>query len=114
MSAGTPYSDQDKDALHILPLSVVPLVTPGLSKAKLIKNARLDGVIELFQGEEIGSGQIAPADLDRVFHFDSTNERDLDMVINLSELASYDVFSLRIELRKLDIEVDEWAAPNGS
>lgn len=107
MSAETPYTDQDKDALHILPLSVVPLATPGLSKAKLIKNARLEGVIELFSGEEIGSGQIAPSDLDRVFHFDSSNERDLDLVMNLSELASYDVFSLRIELRKLDIEVDE-------
>ena len=50
--------DSDRDALHILPLSILPFQTPSLSRAKLIKNARLNSVVELFKGQGIGSGQM--------------------------------------------------------
>ena len=102
-----PYLDSDRDALHILPLAMIPLATPGLAKARLIKNARLEGMVELFRGEQTGSGQILPCDLVRVFHFDESNQKDLDLVETLAELPSYDVFSLRINLRRLEVEVDE-------
>lgn len=96
-----------KDSLHILPLSGLPLITPGLKRARLIKNSHLEGVVELFADSQSGSGQVAPEDLPQVFHFDADNQRDLPMIKNLSQLSSYDVYSLRVELRRLGIEVDD-------
>lgn len=101
-------SDPDKDSLHILPLAVVPLQTPGLAKAKLIKNSRLEGMVELFSGKETGSGQVLPDELERVFHFDDDNRSDLDLIRTLGELPSFDVYSLRVELRRLGIPVDDF------
>lgn len=99
--------DQDKDALHILPLATLPLATPGLAGARLLKSADLQGVIELFSGDGMGSGQIAPEELPKAFDF-SAQERYADLAVlqKLSELPSYDVYSLRLELRKLEIDVD--------
>lgn len=99
--------EADRDTLHVLPLVTVPLVTPGLQKARLIKNTRLEGVVELFHGAETGSGQIRPDDLPKTFEFGDHNRQDLVLVEALSRLPSYDVFSLRGELRKLKLEVDE-------
>jgi hypothetical protein len=56
-------SDNDRDSLHILPLNILPLDTPSLNRAKLIKNVRLDSVIEMFTDEDTGSGQIDIEDL---------------------------------------------------
>ena len=98
--------DAEKDSLYILPLSMLPLVTKGLRKARLIKNARMEGMVELFSGEATGSGQIPPHDLVLVFHFDERNAKDLEIIKQIADLPSYDIFSLRIELRKLEIQVD--------
>ena len=107
--AEPPLTDeQDKDALHILPLAMVPLQTPGLAKAKLVKNSRLEGMVELFSGKETGSGQVPPDELMRVFHFDDSNRDDLDLIRTLGELPSFDVYSLRVELRRLGIPVDHF------
>ena len=38
----------DRDSLHIRPLGDLPMETPGLASARLIKNSRLQGVIEVF------------------------------------------------------------------
>lgn len=100
-------SVQDQDALHILPLSTVPLATPSLRQARLIKNVRLEGVVELFNDASTGSGQIEPADLNKVFDFSGDRAQDLEIVESLSTLPSYDVYSLRMSLRHLGIEVDE-------
>ncbi|HIC79394.1 MAG TPA: hypothetical protein EYP07_00310 [Kiloniellaceae bacterium] len=96
----------DRDSLHILPLSIVPLATPGLKRARLVKNARLEGMVELFAGAHTGSGQIAPTDLPGIFEFDSRNQKDVQLVKILSQLSSYDVYSLRVEMRRLGIEID--------
>lgn len=105
MIAGSDESDQD--ALHILPLSFLPLKTKGLQQARMIKNARFEGVIELFSGQDMGSGQIRPKDLPGIFHFDDRNRSDLKVVAALAELPSYDVYSLRLELRRLGIKVND-------
>ncbi len=39
----------ERDALHILPLEFLPIQTPGLKRARMIKNARLMSVVELFK-----------------------------------------------------------------
>jgi len=86
---------------------MVPLATPSLRKARLIKNVRLQGVVELFNDSSTGSGQIDPGDLKLVYDFSGDRAGDLDIIENLSALPSYDVYSLRMSLRHLGIPVDK-------
>ena len=97
--AGVKAFTNDQDAIDILPLSIVPLRTTSLRKARIIKNSRLEGMVELFSEKESGSGQIRPRDLPSVFEFREDNEQDLDIVKRLCGLSSYDVYSLRVLLR---------------
>lgn len=98
--------DDDRDALYILPLSHIPLEMEGLKKARLIKNPRLEGMVELFSGSTTGSGQIGPSGLYQMFDFDREPHPDVETIRKLSELPSYDVYSLRIQLRRMGIEVE--------
>lgn len=102
--------DEEMDSLHILPLSIIPLTLKGLKSARLIKNSKLQGVVELFSDRDTGSGQIEPSELDKVFEFGEENKQDLRIIENLCKLSSYDVYSLRIELRNLGIEVNKETA----
>ncbi len=64
---GRNKEELDQDALHILPLEILPVETPGLKRARLIKNVRLDSVVELFREADTGSGQVHPSKLAPVF-----------------------------------------------
>lgn len=98
----------DMDSIHILPLSIIPFETPGLKRARLIKNSALESVIELYQDESSGSGQVAPEKLDQVFRWTGNEGYEDQRIANsLAALNSYDVYCLRIDLRRLGIEVDE-------
>ncbi len=66
-------SDTDRDSLHTLPLSILPLETPSLARARLIKNVRLNSVIELFTDKDTGSGQIDIEDLPHQFNWDMSD-----------------------------------------
>ena len=101
---------EDMDSLHALPLSIIPLRTAGLRRARLVKNMQLEGRVELFSGAGSGSGQIDPQELSKVFEFNDENGSDLGIMMRLSELPSYDVYSLRVSLRKAGINVDNHAA----
>ncbi|MGB0681270.1 MAG: hypothetical protein ACPGOV_01105 [Magnetovibrionaceae bacterium] len=102
----------DRDSLHILPLKILPIDTPGLKHARLIKNVRLESAIELFREEGSGSGQLKVEDLPAEFGWErsalSTN-KDLIMLRLLQDLPSFDVYSLRISLRQQGIEVNHVA-----
>ncbi len=98
---------QANDSLHVLPLNIIPLETQALRDARLTKNARLEGVVELFSDRQTGSGQIYPHALNEFFDFRGDCRKDYDVILALGELPSYDVYSLRIELRELGIDVDE-------
>ncbi len=101
------FSDADRDSLHILPLAILPLKTPSLKRARLIKNHRLESVIELFTDAETGSGQLEIENLIQEFSWDpSEPPDDLILLRKLSKLHSYDVYSLRVTLREEGIEVD--------
>ncbi len=52
MLEGASVFRTDHDAIHILPLSTVPLETKGLKRARLVKNARLEGIVELFSAAD--------------------------------------------------------------
>ncbi|MBP2232389.1 hypothetical protein J2847_005718 [Azospirillum agricola] len=99
---------EGRDSLHILPLSIIPLETPGLRHARLIKNVRLETVAEVFNDAQTGSGQIGLDQLPACFGIDGpAMRRDLRKIMQIAEAASFDVYSLRLELRRLKIDVDE-------
>ena len=100
--------ESDMDAMHILPLNIIPLQTPSLRRARMIKNVRLESVIELFNDSGGGSGQIETTELGNTFGWPSSGQHpDERMIAALSELHSFDVYSLRIQLRKLGIKVEQ-------
>jgi len=99
-------TEQRDDSLHILPLAILPLATPALKRARLVKNTRLEGVVELFNDEDTGAGQIPPDALDTVIQVDDAGRADIRTVTALGLLGSYDVYSLRIEVRRLGIDID--------
>lgn len=94
----------DMDSLHIMPLCVVPFSTRALKHARLLKNSRLESVVEMFHGPRTGSGQVDPMQLAPILDWAGKDgEEDLRVVCALSKLNSYDVYGLRVELRNLNI-----------
>ena len=101
-------SDEDRDSLHVLPLSVLPFETSSLRRARLIKNVRLKSVVELFSDKDTGSGQIDIEDIPNEFGWNMSDPpADMTMLRKVGNLPSYDVYSLRISLRELDIKVND-------
>lgn len=102
---------RDNDSLYVMPLRIVPFETPALRYGRLIKNAALRPAIEVFNSEDGGSGQILIEDIDPEFgqkHFGwSKNEvsPDLEILGKLARLTSYDVYSLRVLFRELQIPI---------
>jgi hypothetical protein len=104
-------TDSDMDSIFILPLSIIPLETPALQSAKLIKNVRLKSVVEIFSDSQTGSGQVDVEQLGHMFGWpEDQMHPDLAILRRLSLLPSYDVYSLRISLREHGIPVNDFAA----
>ena len=100
--------ENERDSLHILPLEILPLETTGLKRARMIKNARLRSVIELFKDENSGSGQLEVEDLPQEFLWDDTgNNPDMLLMRKVASMPSYDIFSLRVALRQININVND-------
>lgn len=100
---------EQRDSLHVLPLSMLPIETPALRRASLVKNSHLETAIELFSSKESGAGQIAIPEL--ADYFQDVDKKLLDPDITklrrLDQMPSFDVYSCRISLRALDIEVND-------
>jgi hypothetical protein len=106
-----PIADSDMDSMFVLPLSIIPLQTPALQSAKLIKNVRLRSVIEIFADTQTGSGQVEVEALPAMFGWPTDAlHPDLAVVRRLALLPSYDVYSLRISLREHGIPVNDYSA----
>lgn len=101
------FYDSDMDALHILPLSILPFENPFFAHTRMIKNTDLDSVIEVFSDKKTGSGQFT---IDGIAHelgwAPGHPPPDLILLKKLTKIPSYDVFSLRILLRKHGIRVN--------
>jgi hypothetical protein len=111
LDEGLTISDVDRDSLHILPLTMLPLKTAGLKRARMIKNARLESVVELFIDRKAGSGQIPVNDVGREFSWPADKPNaDLFLLRRLAPLPSYDVYSLRIQFRDLSVPLDDVSA----
>jgi hypothetical protein len=102
---------ESMDSLHSVPLSIMPSETPGVSKALMIKNAQLASAVELFRDSTAGSGQAPIPQLDGFFQdVDGALYRDIATLSSLAHLESFDVYSLRIELRRLDVGFENFDA----
>ncbi|MEX2614653.1 MAG: hypothetical protein WD767_01020 [Alphaproteobacteria bacterium] len=103
-----PISDFEKDSLHILPLAMIPLQSNALSRARLIKNAKLESMLEVFDDASAGSGQIHPDMIEQTFDIATGEEMDDGRKIRaLAKLNSFDVYSLRIQIRGLGIVLED-------
>jgi hypothetical protein len=94
------------DVMDKLPLALIPLSSATLGGARLVKNVRLDTMVEVHSGKTSGSLQIRPEDLRETYPRFAADQK---IISSLAALHSYDVFSLRMNLRKLGIGVDESA-----
>jgi len=101
----TPLRDFDRDSVHTLPLSIIPFQTKGLGRTRMIKNAKLESVIELFDDEKAGSGQIPVNAVKQVFA--NVETKDVKILTELAKCYSYDVYCLRIQLRNLGIPIQD-------
>ncbi|MDF1791276.1 MAG: hypothetical protein P1U88_05155 [Thalassobaculaceae bacterium] len=89
-----------------MPLRIVPLRLPGLARARLIKTSQLNSELELFNDGSTGAGLIRIKDLpDFIGASEEDLKADMDVLFELAELNSFDVFSLRNSLRDLKIDV---------
>ncbi len=105
--AVAPSDDEARDSLHMLPLSIIPLRTPGLLRSRMIKNVRLETVVEMFNDKSAGSGQVKVQAVPACFEsYKAEIEQDMEKLLRLSTANSFDVYSLRIELRRLKIDVN--------
>tara|TARA_B100000676_G_scaffold312161_1_gene385057 strand:+ start:3518 stop:4573 length:1056 start_codon:yes stop_codon:yes gene_type:complete len=102
--------ESDMDALHVLPLNIIPFELLGLKRAKLIKNVRLETVIEMFRDASTGSGQVRVEEAAKILGIaEEEPHPDLIKLRSLSDLNSFDVFTLRLELRNAGVALDEHA-----
>ncbi|MDJ0683342.1 MAG: hypothetical protein QNJ84_01435 [Alphaproteobacteria bacterium] len=103
--------DAVKDSLHLLGLNILPLKTPGLKRARLVKNSRLETMVELFNDAGgAGSGQVATGELAGFFpNEDEDLKSDLALIQRFDLVPSFDVYSIRIELRAMQIPIDDAA-----
>ena len=106
----SPSSVDDRDTLHTLPLSIMPLAKNTLKRARMIKNSRLESVIEVFKDKGIGSGQIQVESLPNQFSAEAIPPEDFALLRRLAVMPSYDVYSLRIGLRASGIVVNDVTA----
>lgn len=107
MSNNDDQFEQDNDSLYVMPLRILPLKSPSLQRARLIKDVHLNSAIELFHSKEGGSGQLYLSELDEEMFGDDPDRRDHDLRIleSVTKLHSFDVYSIRICLRESNIKV---------
>ncbi len=94
----------DGDAIDALPLAIIPLSNSSLRAARLVKNSRLETSLEIHNDPIAGSLQINPAD---VVQAQVGSAEDQKLLEKLAQLPSYDIYSLRTSLRRLNIPVDD-------
>lgn len=105
-----PLLDGDIDSLFVLPLNLIPFQTKRLLKGRLIKDSRLETAVEMMAGDSdgIGSGCVSVEDLPQMLDWkEGDGHPDYALIQKLAELHSYDVYSLRISLRKAGIPVND-------
>jgi len=103
-----PISDVDRDSLHTISISILPINRLALRRARLVKNARLEGVIELFNNAGSGSGQMTVSGVSKMLEIPvAPPDPDIALLKQVADLPSFDVYSLRILLRDAGIAIGD-------
>jgi hypothetical protein len=101
-------ADADMDSLHTLSLAILPVQHPTLKRARVIKNSRLDTVVEVFKDSGTGSGQIDIEKIQQEFGWPASPPNpDFVLLRKLALMPSYDVYSLRVLLRAEGVQVND-------
>lgn len=105
-------SDDDAAALDTvdqLPLSIIPLQSKTLRKAKLLKNSKLETVVEMYSDPLTGSLQIPTDDkLTEALGIGNSEAAENDKLIiqQLSQLESFDIYSMRSSLQRIGLDLE--------
>jgi hypothetical protein len=103
--------DEDRDSLHTLPIAILPIQTVIFRRSRIVKNSRLESVIEFFNGVGCGRGQL---DINGVAKFLALEQvpphPDVVLLRTICDLPSFDVYSLRISLRANNISIADKSA----
>ena len=76
----------------------------------MLKNSQCESMIEVFRDDETGSGQVDPSKVGTLLDWPKGEKHpDGVLVAKLGLLQSFDVYSLRINLRSLGIDVENIA-----
>ena len=111
MSEEQEEADFVKDSLHLLGMEILPLKMPGLRRARLVKNNQLLTMVELFKDEDAGSGQVLTEELPGFFPEGGDDfKSDLRLLKKFDLVPSFDVYSIRIALREMNIAVEDQEA----
>lgn len=104
-------SDQDRDSLHTLSISILPVQTKVFLRARMVKNSRLESVVELFSGTGCGRGQLDVLSVAKFLALEQIPlHPDVKLLQTISTLPSFDVYSLRILLREHQIAITDKTA----
>ena len=103
--------DEDRDSLHTLPIAILPIQTPVFRRSRIVKNSRLDSVIEFFSGVGCGRGQLDVSGVAKFLGLPQTPAHpDVALLKTVGDLPSFDVYSLRILLRAKNITIPDKSA----
>lgn len=97
--------DEDTDSLSAIPLAILPLESVTLRGLLMVKNIHMQSVVQLFRDSSTGAGHVEPQHLNKTIG--EINSNDMDIVSKVGMLHCFDVYSLRISLRDLGIEVND-------
>jgi hypothetical protein len=104
-------SDHDRDSLHTLPISILPVQTQIFKRARMVKNSRIESTIELFSGVGCGRGQLDVRGVAKFLALEQTPPHpDVVLLQTVADLPSFDVYSLRILLREKRITLTDSSA----
>lgn len=103
--------DEDRDSLHTLPIAILPIQTKVFRRARIVKNSRLESVIEFFSGVGCGRGQLDVAGVAKFLNLQQVPPHpDVALLHTVGDLPSFDVYSLRILLRAHKIIIPDSSA----
>ena len=102
-----PGSGRYSNSLHSLNLSTLPLSHPTLRKARMVKNAKFESVIELYRDQKSGSGQHYVDTIATMLSIRPGDSVDIGLLRNVALLPTFDIFSVRLLLRDIGLPPGE-------
>lgn len=88
-----------------MPLAILPFDSVTLRGMSMVKNHFFESVVQMYKDDRTGAGHIKPGDLR--MSVGGISGHDINIIKHISELHSFDVYSLRIALRKHGINVND-------